>query len=603
MKSDHSHSSFPPFFLLIMLTALLVVIASLAAYASWGVDKIQNDGVQYLSTARNVIDGNGFSTDTLAFGPHFQKRIPGPQTVWPPGYPALIVLGNVLTNDLQLSALWINIAAHFAGSLILFLLLLRCGVSRTWSLAGAVVFYLTDTQWRFIDGLLSEPVFSVAILASLLALPNIKTSSSFRYLICGLLVASTLLIRHPGVLFIAGAGIGVFLLLFRQVLKREESIKGLVVKCLFLGGPGILLFAAFMLRIRIVTDTAISVSGADVPENIYYYVSSVFSELGWFFGFYAEGAPLPEVVGKILNLLFVALLAVWMMLCIGRWIAKRKEFSTVQHDKVSANGFDAGKHRDFRTVLITVVVIHTLLFFLYFGFCTLTDVPLKFSRRYFFQLYSGLLALLVIIVFAGSRKGVSNRENGNSLMFGNTTAFLGGTAFILFAIAQVHAFSGTSLAHDRNREILRMLDFPVTSGSYADNPTSFRKLVDTCFNIDSIIATSGKNLSVARDEGIIWSDQGQILHQYLGIPTIALANRYQNDEIDFVQLEEDVEAYNIRLMVLVPDWAFENEWKIPKILEWAESNDFQIWEVAGYVEDLSRNTYIIAIDSNCTLAN
>ena len=87
MNSDSGTNSFLPVPLLLVLALLIAVVSSITAYNSWDDSSIMNDGVQYLSTAKNMANGHGITTDTLAFGPHFQGRIPGPQTMWPPGYP------------------------------------------------------------------------------------------------------------------------------------------------------------------------------------------------------------------------------------------------------------------------------------------------------------------------------------------------------------------------------------------------------------------------------------------------------------------------------------------------------------------------------------
>lgn len=591
-----------PVSLLVLLALLAAALASITAYNSWSPLQIQNDGVQYLSTAKNIVNGHGVATDTLAFGPHFQGKIPGPQTMWPPGYPALIALLASVTSDFERAALLVNIVAHFVGALLLGLLLLRCGLPGVWALIGASVFYLTFFQWKFIGGLLSEPVFSASILASLCLLPNVKSSGNTRYLLCGILLAVVLLVRHSAVIYIAGVGIGVFILLCRQVAIRAESVKGLIVKCMLLGGPGVLLFAGLMIRVRLTTSSAIAVHGTHAPEDLYFFLSTVFSELGWFLGFYGYGDGIPVIIGKVMTIVFIALLVFWCMLSLGRSRTNRKFIADTTTGAAQSNLFYQEKYRNFRTVLFMVVTIHTVLFFVYFGYCMMTEIPLKFSRRYFFQIHSGLLTMFLAIIYAGWQ---SRPVSAESMSIGQPPAqsrinmSLALLVLVFFVTAQIHSSASVSLKQQRNGDILRMLELSLDSTIVAGNNSvnTVRKLVDACFKTSS--KDPANRNRVQREQGVIWSGQGQMLHQHLRVPTIALANRYRETEMDFDSFSNDIETYNIRMLVMMPYWALENARKIPGIVEWATAENMPVLEVSGYAADLTHKTYVVFVDESC----
>src|SRR5262245_42527564 len=52
---------------------------------------VTTDTAQYMGVARNIVDGKGITTSIIYYEEQYrQARIPAQQTVWPPGYPALI---------------------------------------------------------------------------------------------------------------------------------------------------------------------------------------------------------------------------------------------------------------------------------------------------------------------------------------------------------------------------------------------------------------------------------------------------------------------------------------------------------------------------------
>jgi len=192
---------------LLLLVALAVLVLNVITIITWDVSYIANDGVQYLSTAKNWLAGYGFSTDALIYAPHFQSKFPAAQTVWPPGYPFVIAIFSKIGLDLQQSALAINLLMHTAASLMMLFILNRLEVRRTFAILSAFTFYLLSISWVYSSSLITEPLFTTLLLAALLCLPDIKRSGLATWVVCGLIVAAAVYVRYSTVLFALGTGL------------------------------------------------------------------------------------------------------------------------------------------------------------------------------------------------------------------------------------------------------------------------------------------------------------------------------------------------------------------------------------------------------------
>lgn len=586
-------------FVLAVLCGVLCVALSIGIVAKWDITRIANDGSQYLNTASNFLQGHGFSTDILVFGPHFQESLPAVQTVWPPAYPAFIALVKPLAGDYTLAALYVNIAAVFLSALILFLILKRLGLSIRYALVAAVVFCCTVTQWEHVIRLVSEALFTLAILAGLYTLPNYKVAAKWPYLIPGLLLAFSLLVRHSAVLFIAGTGIGVFLLLMHESWKKQADLKTQIVALIFLGGPSVVVFGLLNLRIRLATGTAISTSGVNEPLSLDTYLYTLFSEASWFVGFYSNSV-FPALIASVVALAFAGLLVCFVVMW---WLITRKRVGQSQSayqggmqrgqdgSRASANPAkedsvlrytDIEKIRSFRTLYSLVILCHSALFLIYFSYVALTDVPLSIDRRYMLQVYPSLLILFFVMLFQ------MFRETGHVR---RVSLWLVGIILLLFSIAQVNAYTRLVLPNTGNAELLRILDF----GS--ENGQTPRSIINACFDTHSINSVPG--ITGRRDKGVLWSTRGQTLHTYLGIPSIAPANRHFQMPVDYAELSRHIETYDVRMLVLIPHMALESEWKTRELIKWAENEKLPSLRITGYSSDPQSFTDLVFLDPTC----
>jgi len=145
--------------LFFIILAVACVVINLIAFFEWDMTYITNDGVQYLSTATNWLQNKGFSTNALMYGPHFQGEFPGPQTVWPPGYPFVLALGGLLGIDLITTGLIVNLTTHALASLLIVLILRRMRVDTGFSIVCGVLFYGMAIPWSFARGIITEPLY------------------------------------------------------------------------------------------------------------------------------------------------------------------------------------------------------------------------------------------------------------------------------------------------------------------------------------------------------------------------------------------------------------------------------------------------------------
>ena len=176
--------------LIIFLLLLCGLAINILTITTWDMSLIANDGIQYLSTARNWLAGNGFSTEVLMYAPHFQETIPAAQTVWPPGQPLAIALVSKLGISLENAALILNLVMHAAASFVMYLVLLKLGVEKFFAIVCTFAFYFLALPWSYVSAGIAEPIATTALLGALLFLPTPNKSPLLTWVICGVLMLS-----------------------------------------------------------------------------------------------------------------------------------------------------------------------------------------------------------------------------------------------------------------------------------------------------------------------------------------------------------------------------------------------------------------------------
>lgn len=204
MRSIWPHGSLASYLALPIVAAILV-----AAMISclWDVAFLDNDAAQYLSVARNILDGNGvassiiFYEQQLVFG-----KVPVPQTVFPPG--TSVVLAAFLAVGFKpLTAIMAaGILAFCATGVVLAVLLRKLGVGPLLAFLAAAIWFGQGTAWAVVMLGLSEILFTLATLLSTAVLLAANDRWN-RFVLAGALAAAAVLIRYQGLFFVAALGI------------------------------------------------------------------------------------------------------------------------------------------------------------------------------------------------------------------------------------------------------------------------------------------------------------------------------------------------------------------------------------------------------------
>ena len=179
-----------PFIVVLVLLSLVGILAVLYAVPErpggvW-------DTVAYVGTARNLAAGLGF------YMAHSVPRVP--LTNWPPLYPTILAGPAHFSVDPAAAARWIN-ALALGCSIFLtgFIAWAYCGRSCALSLLAALSILLCGDVIELHSQVLSEPVFIVLLLASILALLSYVESGRTKHVIgTAIFIAAATLTRYAG---------------------------------------------------------------------------------------------------------------------------------------------------------------------------------------------------------------------------------------------------------------------------------------------------------------------------------------------------------------------------------------------------------------------
>jgi len=348
-----------PILFLLFLVALTLNVVSIL---TWDLTHIGNDGIQYFSTAKNWLAGNGFSTDALMYAPHFQGRFPAAQTVWPPGYPLVIAQFMKLGIDDHNSILALNHIAHALSSLVMWLLLQKMGIGRFFATVCTFAFYFMCMPWAYVSAGLTEPVFTTLLLSALLFLPDPKNSSLTSWILCGLIIAATIYIRFSTVFFAAstGAGIMLYLLLYEQD-KPAALIKPCFKLALLVSLP-VLAFGHLMYRTNTLIGTFDRYSGSKEPETLISTIKLWGVVAAQQLGFSSSDLISGKLV-TVLFLLFILLaivVVVWFL--VTHSVAFRNSPSEKSVDHFRVVSFVAVLHGHFHSLIKGLTVSLTALY-------------------------------------------------------------------------------------------------------------------------------------------------------------------------------------------------------------------------------------------------
>lgn len=181
------------------MAAVAFVLAMAATVQGPG---ITPDGVNYLSAGINLSEGDGllaYNGDTL--------------TVFPPGMPVIAAAGESIGIGAEQAIRFVN-ALAFAGAVLLGSVLLRRHVRSAALVIGATVLLGVSLPLLLVAQMaLSEPLFIVLCLASILVLEEVMTRDRVRPWLAAAagLVWLAFLVRYTGIALIASGGLTILI--------------------------------------------------------------------------------------------------------------------------------------------------------------------------------------------------------------------------------------------------------------------------------------------------------------------------------------------------------------------------------------------------------
>lgn len=232
--SDNTHS---------VKSALTVLCAVFAFWLIWWTTPygpgISPDSIVYLSTARNILAGNGFFTEDR------------PMTHYPPAYPLLLAASRLAGSDALQSARWLH-AVLFAINAVLIGILAYVSARKNLIAAiSAVILFLSHESMLDIHTMAwSEPLFITFSLAAVIVLVFYLSKPRFMMLIAtGIFLGLALSTRYVGITLLPPMMLGIFLFADRP---RKAKIQDSLILLLTGAAP----LMAWLIRNFIVADTA-----------------------------------------------------------------------------------------------------------------------------------------------------------------------------------------------------------------------------------------------------------------------------------------------------------------------------------------------------------
>jgi 4-amino-4-deoxy-L-arabinose transferase-like glycosyltransferase len=165
------------------IAGLVVIIANLSGVSwSW-------DSTDYVAAGRSIAKIKG-SLDVSGL----------PMTVRPPGYPALIAVGEFVGLPTDLTLLAINVASAVVCALCIYTIVVRCASQASAAMSAAFVALTPTMMWQT-SMAWSEPPYIAALLVTILV--ALFFHHRLRYVVLTALYVSLFFLRFVGPIFIA----------------------------------------------------------------------------------------------------------------------------------------------------------------------------------------------------------------------------------------------------------------------------------------------------------------------------------------------------------------------------------------------------------------
>ena len=205
--------------LALIASAIVSLVATVCLVLNHDGSHLNPDTAQALSVARNVQQGNGFSTSIIYYEEHYRLGTwPAPQTVFPVGFPAMISGLATLGVPFRVAAFLISVAGFLLVPLLIATAAMRMGRKPVTSLLLAALWLCFPMNWGNIQESQTDILFTALTLGSFLLLQQ-QALTTRNLLSAGLLAALACSLRYAGVFWLLTVG----LMLVMQFVQRQKA--------------------------------------------------------------------------------------------------------------------------------------------------------------------------------------------------------------------------------------------------------------------------------------------------------------------------------------------------------------------------------------------
>ena len=219
------------------LTLLIVIRLATAGPA------LTNDGYQYLSEARNISTGNGFSTSIVHFDEEQSHgRIPAPLTTFPPGYPVMIALLSYLGLSLKTAAVLCSALSAIGLIPLIVLFCQEADVASNGTRFALAIVVGNSLGLSLGTGVNTDMLFTFLSSGSILACwtalrpGNSSSRTGVLLFVCGILAGAAYWVRYAALLLLLA--LIVFVVMRAILARRIQTIARawpLASACLLMG--------------------------------------------------------------------------------------------------------------------------------------------------------------------------------------------------------------------------------------------------------------------------------------------------------------------------------------------------------------------------------
>lgn len=254
------------------------ILSLMATFCLWRTDNdrtLNPDIAQATSAARNLLSGNGFSTDLIYYEQHYQQHAwPAKQTVFPFGYPAMIAALGSLGVPFRTAAQVLALSGFFCVPLLIFFAARRMERTPMTAMLLGLLWQCAPMNWYNVHEKQTESLFVVFTLGSMILLfANDHRHRTSRILLAGLCAGIACSLRYAGVFWLLTVGI----VMAPGVIRHwKQTVRE---AALFFAVPGAVVCGMFF-RNRIIAGEvsggikAISIKPWRLTfENVYYAFS------------------------------------------------------------------------------------------------------------------------------------------------------------------------------------------------------------------------------------------------------------------------------------------------------------------------------------------